>query len=140
MFDGERYHYAHLNTRRSEPPVATDDDNFIRPPAPCTIPGGDGAGRCASVCTGSTRARSPSRWWQERGGLRLLPLVAMFPVLDHAGEAGDGQACASFRATRASPHPGRDAQPFIYGLCAMPPAAGALFEREAGGLRWIDPR
>ena len=60
------------------------------------------------------------------------------PVLDHAGEEGEGQVCASFKDLRFLT-PGRDRQPFIYGLCN---AAGGwrLFEREAGGPRWIDPR
>ena len=85
---------------------------------------------------GSTRALAEQVWNAE--DFAFYRWFAMFPVLDHAGEEGDGQACASFKDLRFLT-PGRDAQPFIYGLCN---AAGGwrLFEREAGGLRWIDPR
>src|SRR5690606_32958425 len=30
VFDGVSYHYAHINTRRSEPLVAAPEDHFIR--------------------------------------------------------------------------------------------------------------
>ena len=137
VFDGERYHYAHINTRRSEPLVATEDDNFIRrfsaPYMPVAMAQWEVRERFGN---GSTRALAEQVWNAE--DFAFYRWFAMFPVLDHAGEEGDGQACASFKDLRFLT-PGRDRQPFIYGLCN---AAGGwrLFEREAGGLRWIDPR
>lgn len=137
VFDGERYHYAHINTRRSEPLVATDDDNFIRrfsaPYMPVAMAQWEVRERFGN---GSTRALAEQVWNAE--DFAFYRWFAMFPVLDHAGEDGDGQVCASFEDLRFLT-PGRDRQPFIYGLCNV--ADGwRLFEREAAGLRWIDPR
>lgn len=137
VFDGERYHYAHLNTRRSEPLVVTEDDNFIRrfsaPYLPVAMARWEVRERFGN---GSMRALAERVWNAE--DFAFYRWFAMFPVLDHAGDEGDGQVCASFEDLRFLT-PGRDRQPFIYGLCK---AAGGwrLFEREAGGLRWIDPR
>ncbi|MFB1028433.1 MAG: metal-dependent hydrolase [Thauera sp.] len=137
VFDGERYHYAHLNTRRSEPLVATEDDNFIRrfsaPYLPVAMAQWEVRERFGN---GSTRALAEQVWNAE--DFAFYRWFAMFPVLDHAGEGADGERCASFKDLRFLT-PGRDRQPFIYGLCNV--ADGwRLFEREAGGLRWIDPR
>ena len=137
VFDGERYHYAHINTRRSEPLVATEDDNFIRrfsaPYMPVAMAQWEVRERFGN---GSTRALAEQVWNAE--DFAFYRWFAMFPVLDHAGEGADGQRCASFKDLRFLT-PGRDRQPFIYGLCNV--ADGwRLFEREAGGLRWIDPR
>ena len=137
VFDGERYHYAHINTRRTALLEAGPDASFFRrfsaPYRPVAMAHWQVRERFGK---GDERALAQEVWQAPEFG--FYRWFAMFPVLDHAGEEGDGQACASFKDLRFLT-PGRDAQPFIYGLCN---AAGGwrLFEREAGGLRWIDPR
>ena len=88
MFDGERYHYAHINTRRSEPLVATDDDNFIRrfsaPYMPVAMAQWEVRERFGN---GSTRALAEQVWNAE--DFAFYRWFAMFPVLDHAGEEGE---------------------------------------------------
>jgi len=137
VFDGARYHYAHINTRRSAPLVATEADNFIRrfsaPYLPVSMArwevrprfGDDGAQALARAV------------WQARD-FAFYRWFAMFPVLDHAepdGAAGGG--CAGFRDLRFE-MPGRAALPFRYGLCGGKGAGGwRLYEMGATGRHWL---
>ena len=137
VFDGERYHYAHLNTRRSEPLVATADDNFIRrfsaPYLPVAMAQWQVGERFGN---GDGRALAQKVWQAE--DFAFFRWFAMFPVLDHVERDASGQVCAAFRDLRFVT-PGRGREPFIYGLCG---AAGEwrLFEREGEVRRWIDVR
>ena len=98
---------------------------------------GDGAVGGARALRQRQHARA-RRAGVERGGLCLLPLVRDVPGAGPRRRGGRRPGVRQLRDLRFLT-PGRDRQPFIYGLCN---AAGGwrLFEREAGGLRWIDPR
>ena len=137
VFDGERYHYAHINTRRSEPLVATEDDNFIRrfsaPYRPVAMAQWQVGERFGN---GDGRELAQTVWQAE--DFAFFRWFAMFPVLDHVERDASGQVCAAFRDLRFVT-PGRGREPFIYGLCGV---AGEwrLFEREGDVRRWIDVR
>lgn len=135
VFDGESYHYAHLNTRRSEPLVATGRDHFIRRfsapylpvhMAPWTTVSRFGDGGPGEVARTAWDAPEFAffRWF------------AMFPVLDRVEIANDGNGtCATFRDLRFET-PGRGHMPFRYGLCNGS-GAWRLFEQTRDGLRWL---
>lgn len=137
VFDGERYHYAHLNTRRSEALVASADDHFIRrfsaPYLPVAMAKWEVGERFGN---GDGRELAQKVWQAE--DFAFFRWFAMFPVLDHVERDASGQVCAAFRDLRFAT-PGRGREPFIYGLCG---AAGQwrLFEREGEVRRWIDAR
>lgn len=134
VFDGERYHFAHINTRRAEPLVAGPDDGFIR--------------RFSSHYLPVAQAQWEVRERFGRDGARLLAQTvwnaedfafyrwfAMFPVLDHAERGASGSVCANFVDLRFLT-PGRDEVPFRYGLCGGD-GAWRLFERMGDGRRWV---
>ncbi|HRP26589.1 metal-dependent hydrolase [Thauera sp.] len=137
VFDGERYHYAHINTRRSEPLVAGEGDSFIRrfsaPYLPVPMAQWEVAERFGN---GDGRELAQKVWQAE--DFAFFRWFAMFPVLDHVEYDTAGQVCAAFRDLRFAT-PGRGREPFVYGLCGR---AGdwRVFEREGEGRRWIDVR
>lgn len=137
VFDGERYHYAHVNTRRSAPLVATADDNFIRrfsaPYQPVAMAQWQVAERFGN---GDGRELAEKVWGAE--DFAFFRWFAMFPVLDHVEHDASGQVCAAFRDLRFVT-PGRGREPFIYGLCGSG-GQWRLFEREGDVRRWIDVR
>ncbi len=134
VFDGERYHYAHLNTRRREPLLAAAGDHFIRrlsaPYLPLSMAKWEVRERFGA---GGTRALAQAVWNAE--DFAFYRWFAMFPVLDHAENGPGGQWCANFVDLRFLT-PGRDEIPFRYGLCGSE-RGWRLFERELGGLRWV---
>ncbi|NLF55343.1 MAG: metal-dependent hydrolase [Thauera phenolivorans] len=138
VFDGERYHYAHINTRRSEPLVAAPDDSFIRrfsaPYQPVAMARWEVQ---AQFGEGDAGELARSVWTAE--DFAFYRWFAMFPLLDHV-DNGSERVCAGFRDLRFE-MPGRDELPFRYGLCSEARTAGAgwrLYERVSGGRRWID--
>lgn len=135
VFDGRDYHYAHLNTRRSEPLVATADDNFVRrfsaPYQPVALARWHTAPRFGDEAVAEL-ARSV--WNAEE--FEFFRWFAMFPVFDQAAPPdGPHGVCASFRDLRFET-PGRAAMPFRFGLCNGG-GGWRLFERAADGLRWM---
>jgi inner membrane protein len=97
VFDGERYHYAHINTRRSEPLVAAPDDNLIRRFSAHYQPVALAKWE-VHACAGANRV--------ERRGFRLLSLVR-----DVSG-AGPRRACRERQRVRELRRPAlRDAWP-----------------------------
>ncbi len=135
LFDGESYHYAHLNTRRTEPLIATPDDNFIRrfsaPYQPVTMAHWQTASRFGN---GSTAELARTVWHAQE--FEFFRWFAMFPVLDRVDTGGaENGDCVSFRDLRFDT-PGRGRLPFRYGLCN---GAGEwrLFEHTLDGLRWL---
>ncbi|MCL4759871.1 MAG: metal-dependent hydrolase [Rhodocyclaceae bacterium] len=135
VFDGRNYHYAHLNTRRLEPLVATADDHFIRrfsaPYQPVALARWHTAARF-----GDEAAAGLARRVWEAEEFEFFRWFAMFPVLDHVAQPGDPNGtCASFRDLRFET-PGRPVIPFRFGLCNGG-SGWRMFERVAGGLRWM---
>jgi inner membrane protein len=135
VFDGERYHYAHLNTRRSEALTASADDNFIRrfsaPYQPIHMAQWQAAPRFGN---GSAAELAREVWQAEE--FEFFRWFAMFPVVDKVkpGNGADGD-CASFRDLRFET-PGRGHMPFRYGLCNGG-GEWRLFEQTRDGIRWL---
>jgi inner membrane protein len=115
VFDGNEYHVAHVNTRRTEPLVAESGDNFIRrfsaPYAPARLATWERLPKFGHDGAESALAREV---W-EHPDFGFFRWFAMFP-LAHAIENGD-QTCVWYRDLRFE-FPGRDsATPFRYGMC-----------------------
>lgn len=136
VFDGERYHYAHINTRRSEPLVATAADNFIRRLSAHYLPVAMAQWAVQpKFGNGETETLARRVWAAE--DFAFYRWFAMFPVLDHVEVAGSAGVCVNFMDLRFET-PGRDAAPFRYGLCGGADTGGwRLFERVVGGRRWV---
>lgn len=134
VFDGERYHYAHLNTRRSEVLEAGPDDNFIRrfsaPYRPVALAQWQTRARFGS---GDQAELAQAVW--EAGDFAFYRWFAMFPVLDHvAGDFG-GARCVGFRDLRFE-IPGRVDAPFRFGLCGeLGAGAWRLYKLATDGQR-----
>lgn len=115
VFDGQRYHVAHVNTRRSELLQADADSTFLRrysaPYRPVdkaewqTVPRFGDAGTPAWV---------QDAWNAEAFG--FYRWFAQTPALLQAGEDTMGRRCAWFRDLRFE-FPGREQGPFRYGVC-----------------------
>lgn len=139
VFDGERYHYAHINTRRSAALQAAPDDNFIRRLSAHYLPVSEAQWEVRARFGEAAARELASEVWGA-GPFAFYRWFAMFPVLGHAGaEPPDGSVCADFVDLRFLV-PGRSQVPFQYGLCAAAedPAGWRLFEREQdGSRRWV---
>ncbi|WP_068638052.1 metal-dependent hydrolase [Thauera butanivorans] len=134
VFDGERYHYAHLNTRRSEPLLASADDNFIRRFSAPYLPVAQAQWEVRERFGDNGVRQLAEKVWSAED-FAFFRWFAMFPVLDHAENGPSGQFCANFVDLRFIT-PGRDETPFRYGLCGRE-GGWRLFEREPGGPRWV---
>lgn len=142
VFDGERYHYAHINTRRSEVLAADADDNFIRRLSAPYRPLAQAEWQTrAKFGNGATQDLAREVW--SAHDFAFYRWFAMFPVLDHVDGASDGKRCATFRDLRFE-LPGRDELPFRYGLCersdprtAARASPWQAYEFVAGTRRWI---
>jgi inner membrane protein len=123
--EGERFHVAHLNTRRVDPLVATPQDHFIRRfSAPYQPIAQVEWSVLPKFGHGSEQAVARAVW--SRPEFEFFRWFAQAPVLDRvevraaAGEAQQAQQCAWFRDLRFG-FPGRDTVPFRYGLCLSGP-------------------
>lgn len=138
VFDGERYHYAHLNTRREQAVPVRADDNFIRRLSAQYLPV-DRARWEVRERFGAEEARVlASEVWGAQA-FAFYRWFAMFPMLGEAEVDRDDGRCADFVDLRFLV-PGREQVPFQYGLCAAAdPESWRLFEREAdGSRRWVE--
>lgn len=142
VFDGERYHYAHINTRRSAPLVVGEDANFVQrfsaPYMPVHMAEWKTVPRFGPQ---DVQAMARSVWAAD--DFAFFRWFAMFPVLDHVEKAEDGTLCAGFRDLRFET-PGRGTLPFRFGLCAGPADgiadSGRLYELIEEGRRWLQVR
>lgn len=135
VFDGDNYHYAHLNTRRSEPLVATPDDSFLRrysaPYRPIEMAEWE-----IVPMFGTPDTSDVARLVWNAEAFQFFRWFAMFPVFDHIEPAnGEHGVCANFRDLRFET-PGRDSVPFRFGLCENG-RTWRLFERTSEGMRWL---
>jgi inner membrane protein len=126
VFDGERYHLAHLNTRRSEPLVAQAGDSVIRrfsapylptPQAPWRqiAPFGGPAAPAWVRDAWSHPSFAVYRWFA------LAPALAQ--AFEQTGPGGRPERCAVFRDLRFD-IPGQNNAPFQYGVCLSPSTTG----------------
>lgn len=137
VFDGERYHYAHLNTRRQHALTVREGDNFIRRFSAPYLPVAQAQWAVKPVFGKGGEGELARAVWNA-GEFAFYRWFAMFPVLDQVDAATPAGPCASFRDLRFET-PGRDGTPFRYGLCGTGNGQGwRLFERrDDGGLRWV---
>ena len=136
VFDGDNYHYAHLNTRRSEPLLATPDDHFIHRFSAPYLPVALAQWQIAPVFGEPDVAEVARRVWNAEA-FDFFRWFAMFPVLDRIDPPSDEYGlCANFRDLRFET-PGRERVPFRFGLCNGG-GTWRLFERTADGLRWLN--
>lgn len=135
VFDGQDYHLAHINTRRTEALAADADSHFIRRFSAPYLPeamarwqrlprfGGPGTPDWVQEAWNAP-AFAFFRWFAQTPALLPVP----------AGLQGtDGERCAWFRDLRFD-FPGREEGPFRYGVC-LPAVAGAatqIYKLEAG--------
>ncbi|MDX5445534.1 MAG: metal-dependent hydrolase [Zoogloeaceae bacterium] len=133
IFDGEHYHYAHINTRRTEPLVVTPHDNFIRRFSAPYQPAGRAEWKTVPVF-GDPDVGDVARAVWNAEAFAFFRWFAMFPVLDEITTTEAG-VCASFRDLRFETPP-RERFPFRFGLCNGG-GEWRLFERTAEGLRWL---
>lgn len=134
IFDGDAYHFAHINTRRSEPLVATPDDTFIRrfsaPYQPVDLAQWESVPRFGSEMSDFVR----TAWDAEAFG--FFRWFAMFPVLDRVEMPAGTTRCAAFRDLRFET-PGRARQPFRYGVCTDNDLTWRAFALDTDGMRWL---
>lgn len=146
VFDGERYHYAHINTRRSVPLVVGEDANFVQRFSAPYLPVQMAEWRSVPRF-GPQDVESVARSVWGADDFAFFRWFAMFPVLDHVEAGEDGALCAGFRDLRFET-PGRSTLPFRFGLCGG--AAGSetggnpgrwrLYELIEDGRRWLQVR
>lgn len=133
VFDGERYHYAHINTRRRAPLVAGESDHFIRRLSAQYLPVAIAHWQTAARFGGRDHSPLAQAAWAA-AEFEFFRWFAMFPVLDRVEADGDG-VCVNFRDLRFET-PGRPDIPFRYGVCAGE-KGWRLFERLGSGLRRV---
>lgn len=134
VFDGERYHYAHLNTRRREALQAGPDDNFIRRFSAPYRPVAQARWETRARFGSGEQAELAHAVWQARD-FEFYRWFAMFPVLDHVGGEADGARCVGFRDLRFE-IPQRTAMPFRFGLCGkLGAGAWRLYKLATDGQR-----
>lgn len=137
VFDGQRYHVAHVNTRRSQPLQLTGDDHFIRrfsaPYQPLAMAQwqrverfGEPASQAFVRAAWEHEAFAIYRWFAQ------APALAQ--VVEQAAPGGGRERCAIFRDLRFE-FPGRGESPFQYGLCLDERGGGARLVRLADGVQ-----
>lgn len=113
VFDGQRYHVAHVNTRRTEPLVATPQDNFVRrfsaPYAPLRLAQWEQLEKF-----GSDAPALAQEVWQHPD-FAFFRWFAMYP-LAYRVDRGAADTCVWFRDLRFG-FPGRANTPFRFGMC-----------------------
>jgi len=137
VFDGERYHVAHLNTRRTEPLVAMADDHLIRRFSAPYLPAAQAEWRVVPrFGLGAESAWVREAWQHE--ALATYRWFATAPVLVKALERtnGDGsvERCAVFGDLRFG-FPGREEAPFRYGVCLNGDRDATLVKLAQGQLQ-----
>lgn len=139
VFDGERYHYAHINTRRSEPLPLTGDDNFIRRFSAPYLPVAMAQWENTPMFGGDPATAAVARAVWDSPQFAFYRWFAMFPVLDQASAGSQpGSGCAGFRDLRFDT-PGRASFGFRYGLCReAADAPWRLYAEAENGRRWVD--
>jgi inner membrane protein len=140
VFDGSRYHVAHVNTRRTEPLAVSGDDNFIRrfsaPFQPVALATWSATPRFGDPAT--TPAWVAEAWQHE--AFAFYRWFALTPALLKAEErtAANGQAerCAWFRDLRFE-FPGREEAPFRFGICLQGDGTATVYKLEGGVARRV---
>jgi len=138
VFDGQRYHVAHVNTRRTAALVAGSDDNFVRrfsaPYLPEAIVPWSQVGRFGGP---DTPAWVRQAWEHEAfATYRWFALApALVSAVEQPAPGGSGtERCAVFRDLRFD-FPGRSESPFTFGLCLQADGSARVVKVEDGVQR-----
>ena len=134
VFDGQTYHMAHVNTRRTEVLTADADSHFIRrfsaPYLPEALAQWHQVPRFGAA---GTPAWVQAAW--NAPAFDFFRWFAQTPALLAGPPAEADERCAWFRDLRFD-FPGRETGPFRYGVCmpAQPGAAARVYklDTEAG--------
>ncbi len=124
VFDGARYHVAHVNTRRTEPLVATADDHFIRRFSAPYQPLAQARWERLPMF-GDAADETLARDVWAHPDFAFFRWFAMFPVVERI-DNGPREICVWWRDLRFV-FPGRDAAPFRYGMCRAAGGAWGLY-------------
>lgn len=124
VFDGERYHVAHVNTRRTEPLVATADDHFIRRYSAPYQPLAQARWERLPMFGGAADEALAREVWTHPD-FAFFRWFAMFPLVERV-DNGPRETCVWYRDLRFV-LPGRDAAPFRYGMCRGSGGAWTLY-------------
>ena len=121
VFDGQAYHLAHINTRRTKALTADADSHFIRRFSAPYLP--ERMARWQTV----PRFGGPGTpaWVQDAWNAPAFAFFRWFaqtPALLQVSADSAAERCAWFRDLRFD-FPGREAGPFRYGVC-LPAAPG----------------
>lgn len=136
IFDGQNYHYAHLNTRRSQPLTATPEDHFLRRLSAPYLPIAQAEWKTVPRFGDLSAEELAERIWNAEE-FAFFRWFAMFPVLDHTTTADDPDGlCVGFRDLRFET-PGLERMPFRYGLCDQDDRLW-LFELTPEGRRAVE--
>jgi inner membrane protein len=128
VFDGTRYHVAHVNTRRSAPLLVTPDDHFVRrfsaPYQPLSL------AHWESYEKFGVDAPALAREVWEHPQFGFFRWFAMYPLVyrvETNGAGANAETCVWYRDLRFG-FPGRTSVPFRFGMCrAGPGREWALF-------------
>jgi inner membrane protein len=128
VFDGTRYHVAHVNTRRSAPLLVTPDDHFVRrfsaPYQPLSL------AHWESYEKFGVDAPALAREVWEHPQFGFFRWFAMYPLVyrvETRGAGANAETCVWYRDLRFG-FPGRTSVPFRFGMCrAGPGREWALF-------------
>lgn len=119
VFDGERYHVAHVNTRRTETLAASDDDNFIRRFSAPYQPLSQARWETLPKFGGDAEALAREVW--QHPDFAFFRWFAMYPLV-YRVEASEQETCVWWRDLRFS-FPGRGTVPFRFGMCRNGPGS-----------------
>lgn len=134
IFDGEHYHYAHINTRRTQILEAGAGDNFIRRLSAPYLPVARARWKTAPRF-GDHADRSLAEQVWGADDFAFYRWFSMFPLLEQVERSSTGQTCASFVDLRFLT-PELPAPPFRYGLCTSP-SGWRLFRHDHHQRRWV---
>ncbi len=136
VFDGERYHVADVNTRRTAPLVAGLHDGFVRRLSAPYLPASMASWQVLPKFGDGAPAWVRDVWQHE--AMATFRWFAAAPVLvqalDRPAAGGGSERCAVFGDLRFS-FPGRGEAPFRYGLCLNGDGPATLVTLDGDELR-----
>jgi inner membrane protein len=119
VFDGSFYHVAHVNTRRTEPLAASEDDHFIRRFSAPYQPLAQAQWQRLPKFGTSDEALAREVW--QHPEFEFFRWFAMYPLV-YRVDTGAEETCVWYRDLRFS-FPGRDTVPFRFGMCRNGPGS-----------------
>ena len=113
VFDGRTYHVAHVNTRRTLPREAREDDNFIQRFSAPYQPLAAATWEHLPKFGAGEQALAREVW--QHPEFEFFRWFAMYPLV-YRVDSREDETCVWYRDLRFS-FPGRSAIPFRFGMC-----------------------